>query len=255
MSLELAVLRGDPPRMSGTDDVVARRALALRQRLGMTQDELAHAAGVGRTQITKLELGQNKATGVGLRLGLAKAAGVELDEISKYFDGVYTLDDVMALSRHNSQNVRGGARGASPEGAREASDPAHARGGDGAILGSEWEEAIIPALDPRRHRLEDVDAVRTAIRTTRQLTRDVTDPRVLAADLLDAAASLREEGIAASPLEVFVRAAVRAERALAAASRVEEKTEEMNGNGEKELHALGGKVPAEPARPPKKHRG
>ena len=55
---------------------------ALRDKVGLTQAVLGARAGIGGSQINKLELGVNQPT-LGTALALARALGLEIGEIGR----------------------------------------------------------------------------------------------------------------------------------------------------------------------------
>ena len=69
--------------MSRNDALLVAFAAELRSRrsaLGLSQEALAHSAGVNRTYVAKLELARNQPT-LGVLLSLAEALGVELPDL------------------------------------------------------------------------------------------------------------------------------------------------------------------------------
>ncbi len=61
-------------------EAFAAELRARRSALGLSQEELAHRAGVNRTYVAKLELAQNQPT-LSVLLDLATALGDELPEV------------------------------------------------------------------------------------------------------------------------------------------------------------------------------
>ena len=235
--MEFVLIDRDDRGMSGKEGApgltTAQKFVALRTALGLTQAQIADAMKVDRSLISKVEHGANQLTNAHTRGALARAAGVTVDQLDRYLDGDLAVGALLHDARRAGEETAGEVA-ASPATRPRAVEP-----------GSEWEDAILPALDPRRHTMADVDAVRGALRSTRALRHSEVDPIEIARDLLDAAAALRAESAPTTPLEVFARAAVegRSRAAIAAQSH------DLNGNGDKELRLLGGEPPEEPARP------
>lgn len=233
--------------MSGNERALARKMTELRLALGLSQDRMAEVSGLGRTHISKIEGGHNQMSRFGTRERLARFLGVTVAQLAEYLDGDATIGRLLSLStRDLSHLATQEAAAPAPPVPRDAASAKVAAPDAAPVIarvtdrGSEWEEAIIAALDPRKHTIGDMDVVRAAMRSTRGLRAEFVAPRVAARVLLDAAAALRAEGGPTTPLDIFVRAAFG--EALHASAH-------LNGNGEKELRLLGGEAPAEPVRP------
>lgn len=74
---------------------IAERIRALRDELGLTQEKVAAAGGLSRTEVVKLEGGQNQAKSERMRSALTKAFGVNRDDLAAYLDGELDLQTVM----------------------------------------------------------------------------------------------------------------------------------------------------------------
>lgn len=68
---------------------------ALRKSLGMTQEEAAAKAQLGRVEITRVETGHNQANSHRIRAGLARAFQLAIDDVSAYLDGAIDLDEAL----------------------------------------------------------------------------------------------------------------------------------------------------------------
>lgn len=244
--MEFVLIDRDDRGMSGKEGApgltTAQKFVALRTALGLTQVQIADAMKVDRSLISKVEHRANQLTNAHTRGALARVAGVTVDQLDRYLDGDLAIGALMSHSRVAGARVADAAERALAAAPPTAPQPrALAPTTEEA---SEWEDAILPALDPRRHTMADVDAVRGALRSTRALRRNGTDPVDMARALLDAAAALRAEGTPCSPLEVFARTAVTRSRAAVAAQ-----SGDLNSSGDRQLRVLGGEPPQEPARP------
>lgn len=85
------------PRKSKEKPTVAEVVLELRKALGLTQKELAKAAGVKRVEINKVENGHNQATSPRMRGGLLKAFHLDSVDFSDLLAGKIGLKNVALL--------------------------------------------------------------------------------------------------------------------------------------------------------------
>jgi transcriptional regulator with XRE-family HTH domain len=75
---------------------VADVVLQLRERLGLTQSELAKRAGLDRVEIAKLEMGANKATTERMRAALAQGFGLSREVLANVLEGRISVDEAVA---------------------------------------------------------------------------------------------------------------------------------------------------------------
>lgn len=171
---------------------VQKRAVALRERLGLTQEQIAEAAGMAQGHYAKIESGKNKASTAGVRQGLARAVGVSLEAISAYFDGDLTLDALLA------------GRGSSTTAPTTRTTPI----GDGdAELMGQLDAELFNAMDTRHFASQDFDATRSAFREVAFLIREGTDLASMARRWLTAARQLRHEGKPVTTTTIAARVA------------------------------------------------
>lgn len=71
--------------------------LALRRRLGVSQRAFAAQCGLEREHLSRIENGHNKASSHQVRQALARGAGVDVDALGRYFDGLLNVDGLVAL--------------------------------------------------------------------------------------------------------------------------------------------------------------
>lgn len=154
---------------------IAAMVKALRERLGLSQQAVADRGGFPRPQLAKIETGHNKLSTAEMRRQLAQGLGVNLRTLEAYIEGGMSLDDAVST-------VTG----------PEAQTTALADSDDGRALGL----ALVQAITPGRHELEDLDAVRTLLRGVELLQdeRAGFDLVGAARRWLDAAAYLRRRG-------------------------------------------------------------
>jgi transcriptional regulator with XRE-family HTH domain len=75
---------------------VKDRVRALRDALGLTQEKVAELSReLLRTEVVKIEKGQNQATSHRIREALSRAFGVRLDDMSAYLDARIDLDELL----------------------------------------------------------------------------------------------------------------------------------------------------------------
>lgn len=158
---------------------VAERVKAIRERLDLTQVEVAERSGGAVTQdiVAKLESGKNKGNGAQTRQGLASAFGLTLDTISAYLDGKIGLDDALQKTK-SIENAR--LNPAPTVDIEDAQSP--------------LEAALGQAFDAKKHTLKDLDAVRSSLRKTHQWQFPEADLVEAAGLWLNAAARLRRAG-------------------------------------------------------------
>jgi transcriptional regulator with XRE-family HTH domain len=68
-------------------DGLGARVRAMREALGLTQEQLAARGRIGRLTVLRVESGANKATSHAVRAGLAVAFGLTLDDSDALLDG------------------------------------------------------------------------------------------------------------------------------------------------------------------------
>lgn len=191
---------------------IAAMVKALRERLGLSQQAVADRGGFPRPQLAKIETGHNKLSTADMRRQLALGLGVNLRTLEAYIEGGMSLDDAVST-------VTG----------PEAQTTALADSDDGRALGL----ALVQAITPGRHELEDLDAVRTLLRGVELLQ----DERVgfdlvgAARRWLDAAAYLRRRGRPVTAGAVLVQSTAApesaSERAAAANAAGDAKAREL----------------------------
>ncbi len=74
---------------------IAIRVKALRAALGLTQEKVALAGGLGRLEVVKVETGKNQATTDHIRAGLARAFGISRDDFAEYIGGAIDITEVL----------------------------------------------------------------------------------------------------------------------------------------------------------------
>jgi transcriptional regulator with XRE-family HTH domain len=75
----------------------AKLVIAVRARLGLTQDEMADRAGLDRIEILNVEKGRNKASSARIRDGLAQAIGISVEQVSAGLEGKLSPAAILAL--------------------------------------------------------------------------------------------------------------------------------------------------------------
>lgn len=73
----------------------AGRIRALREALELTQEKVAAAGDLLRTEVVKLEGGQNQARSDRIRAALTRAFGVDRDALGAYLDGSIDLAELL----------------------------------------------------------------------------------------------------------------------------------------------------------------
>jgi len=191
---------------------IAAMVKALRERLGLSQQAVADRGGFPRPQLAKIETGHNKLSTADMRRQLAQGLGVNLRTLEAYIEGGMTLDDAVST-------VTGG----------EAQTTALADTDDGRALG----QALVQAIVPGRHELEDLDAVRALLRGVELLQDERADFDLVGAARrwLDAAAYLRRRARPVTAGAVLVQSTAApdslAERAIAANAEGDRKAREL----------------------------
>jgi transcriptional regulator with XRE-family HTH domain len=97
------VTKEPKPKLPTPEDIAAgRRVAALRERLKLTsQQALADRTdgALERTDVVKIEKDGSKLGSTRVLKGLARAAGVSLDQMSRYIDGEIDLDTLLHTSK------------------------------------------------------------------------------------------------------------------------------------------------------------
>lgn len=163
---------------------VSELVTALREALGLTQDQVAARGEFDRTVMPKAEGGQHKLSTAKVRAGLAKGFGIPRDVLDGYLDGTVTLARAVA-----SATAPGAAEQPAPRVVYDPGSPIEAEERDSPL-----ERAMGQAFDSTRHMLRDVDNVRAALRATFQHQNLDGDLVGAARGWLDAAAALRRAG-------------------------------------------------------------
>ncbi len=81
------------------------RVKAMREELGLTQEQLAAEGRLRRDQICHIERGDNQASSNAVRAGLARAFGLSRDDTDEYLEGRITLK--IALRRRGRTGTDG----------------------------------------------------------------------------------------------------------------------------------------------------
>jgi transcriptional regulator with XRE-family HTH domain len=195
---------------------VQKRAVALRERLGLTQEQIAEAAGMAQGHYAKIESGKNKASTAGVRQGLARAVGVGLEAIGAYLDGDLSLDALLA------------ARGSGTIATTARTTPTVEV--DPEVMG-QLDAELFRAMNPRHFASQDFDATRAAFREVAFLVREGTDLAAMARGWLIAARQLRQEGKPVNTTTIAARVATG--RVLG--SSPEDTDERLNADADEEL--------------------
>ena len=66
---------------------IGERVRALRERVGISQGELARRGGLRRVEVNQIENGANAAGSWNIRAGLARGIGVDVVTLAAYIDG------------------------------------------------------------------------------------------------------------------------------------------------------------------------
>lgn len=166
------------------DESVGDRVRALRKALDLTQSELSSRAGFpdgNPVYVSKVETGTNALGSLKARTALARGFGLTAGQFDMYLGGGATLSETVAH-----------ARSAAPidqhEPPRESERPHVAEDEDA------FGAALLWSLDRERHAIQDLDAVRVALRGTAQMRDPDADLVAAARTWLDAAARLRRAG-------------------------------------------------------------
>jgi transcriptional regulator with XRE-family HTH domain len=72
---------------------LGRRVLALREALGLTQEQVADVGGIHRVQVIDAEKGRNRLSTERMRRGLAKGLGIAPDALAAVIDGSLSPED------------------------------------------------------------------------------------------------------------------------------------------------------------------
>ncbi len=95
--------------MDTTPNEVGARVRALRQRLGLTQEQLSLAGRLERTEVVNVEAGRNLVTSHRMRCALARAFGLEQHDADAFIDGTLSLDRAVRLAQLAARRAGGGA--------------------------------------------------------------------------------------------------------------------------------------------------
>lgn len=192
-------LRVLAPCHTGMSTTFGLRFRELRERLGLTQQQIGDRAGYGRDAINKVEGGKSQVSSARMRDGLADALGLARADLDAFIGGRITVDEAVA---------RSGSREPSPAPVVPITAAAP-RAETRVVYDDEdaLEATITQALDPAHgHLLRDARSVQEAMRPLRfKHAADV--PGVEAVRRwLDAAAALRRRGepVTAAALLVMV---------------------------------------------------
>jgi transcriptional regulator with XRE-family HTH domain len=79
-------------------ETVGDRVRALRKTLGLTQEQLADAGELDRTEVTRVENGYNQATSGRIREKLARGFGLSLENTYAFLDGKIDVEAALGLS-------------------------------------------------------------------------------------------------------------------------------------------------------------
>lgn len=176
------------------------RLRELRERLGMTQQQVGERAGYGRDAINKLESGKLQASSARMRDGLADAFSLSRADLDAFIGGRITVEEAAERSWPTKPATAPEAPPAEIRVVRD--DPESSADGLEIVVGE--------AFDARAHQPRDMEAV---LRLTR--SRDfrvvVDDPEALRAGVrqwLDAAAALRRRGQSVTPEALLVQITV-----------------------------------------------
>lgn len=84
---------------------LAQRFRALRERLGLSQEEVAQRAGYStdkpaqaRVYVSKIETGKNKLSSADAREQAAQGFGLTVPQLFAYLGGIASLEDTAAMS-------------------------------------------------------------------------------------------------------------------------------------------------------------
>lgn len=177
------------------------RLRELRERLGMTQQQVGERAGYGRDAINKLESGKLQASSARMRDGLADAFSLSRADLDAFVGGRITVDEAAERSWPTK-----------PAAAPDAAPPAEIRvvRDDPESSADGLEIVVGEAFDARAHQPRDMEAVLRLTRS-RDFRVSVDDPEALRAGVrqwLDAAASLRRRGQPVTPEALLVQLTV-----------------------------------------------
>lgn len=90
--------------MGDTDRRHRRDVKALRDALGLTQEQVADAGGIDRTDVSKVETGWNHGSSNRVRRALAAGLGLSRDDMDDFMDGRLAVADAVERSvlRHGT---------------------------------------------------------------------------------------------------------------------------------------------------------
>jgi transcriptional regulator with XRE-family HTH domain len=133
---------------------VGNKIKALRSWLDLTQEQVAARSGglLKQESVTRIERGRGQLRSYDARAGLAKAFNLRTDELERFLRGTSTLEATVEIAKERERGR----------------DAVETRSGE--WLENEapaWlEPLLLRAVDPRRHTMRDIDAVRRAMSNT-----------------------------------------------------------------------------------------
>ena len=190
---------------------------------------MASTSSAQRRRVRVVEL--YKARGMSQE-SLAALSGVSQSGISRYVAGGTVLPEKAAAIAAALGTSTAYLDGSTDDPAPPSTD--HAPDED------TLENALLRALDKRRHTLADARAVEDVLRSGIGLAKPISLD-VAAAAWLDAAAHLRRAHIPVTVATLLMRVT----------DALSERTRDLNSNGDSELAKLGGSPPTEPAKIPR----
>jgi transcriptional regulator with XRE-family HTH domain len=178
------------------------RLRELRERLGMTQQQVGEKAGYGRDAINKLEAGKLQASSARMRDGLADAFSLSRADLDAFVGGRITVEE----AAERSWPTKPPAAPEAPQPVAEIrvvrEDPESNADGLELVVGE--------AFDARAHQPRDMEAVLrlTRSRDFRVVADDAEALRAGVRQWLDAAAALRRRGQVVTPEALLVQVTV-----------------------------------------------
>jgi transcriptional regulator with XRE-family HTH domain len=191
-------LRVLAPCHTGMSTTLGPRFRELRERLGMTQQQVGERAGYGRDAINKVEGGKSQVSSARMRDGLADALSLSRADLDAFIAGRITVDEAVARSGAAALPPSAPV----PEIRVVRDDPESNADGLELVVGE--------AFDARAHQPRDMEAVLRLTRS-RDFRVAADDPGALRAGVrqwLDAAASLRRRGQPVTPEALLVQLTV-----------------------------------------------
>ena len=195
-------LRVLSPCHASMSTTLGPRLRELRERLGMTQQQVGERAGYGRDAINKLESGKLQASSARMRDGLAGAFSLSRADLDAFIGERITVEEAAERSWPSPPT-------AGPDGPQMAAEIRVVR--DDPESSADGLEIIVgEAFDARAHQPRDMEAVLRLTRS-RDFRVGVDDPAALRAGVrqwLDAAAALRRRGQPVTPEALLVQITV-----------------------------------------------